>query len=85
MHECISGKHRSPFIAQRVESDSIPESTDQQQQQQQQGQTQDPGHLVIPAGPPLSEDGIVPQADGVIAGGDKGLYGPPELGRASPR
>lgn len=78
MHECTSGKHRSPFIAQKVEHESSDE-------QQQQGHVQDPGHLRLPSGPRLSFDRGPPQADGGAAGGGNDPYGPPELGRASPR
>lgn len=81
MHECISGKHHSPFIGQRMDPDSLPD----EQQQQQQGHGQDPGHLMLPSGPRLSVDGVPPQADGGTAGGGVDPYGPPEPGRASPR
>ena len=94
---CASGRHNSPFIAQKQRDAVEPQQAQQAQQdhqlQQQQGQgmEQDPGHLVLHRdldGPFVPLDAVLTSASPSRGGGGGCSQAPRaslELGRASPR
>lgn len=87
MVQCQSGRHRSPFIAERMRV-GLPEETTSGMvgTSEQHLAQQDPGHLVLPRNTDTTPNVATnPASNGEIAAAGEPPTSPPELGRLSPR